>query len=208
MTERPGGETAGDGAGGHGGHRFPAERRHVLNDAERKRRLPPEAVLGQLGVTSGAMVADIGAGTGFWTRPLSQLVGPTGRVYAVDVEPVMLDDLRALIQSEGLDNVEVVASQETAIPLPDAVADLAVLGFVFHEPADHAAFAREVTRLLRSGGRALVIDWEKRATEKGPPVEHRLARGEARTYLEAAGLRVRHVDFPADEVYILLGTKA
>lgn len=206
MTERRS-ETTAHSPGEHSGHRFPAERRHVLNDADRKRWLSPEVVLAKAGVKSGEMVADIGAGTGFWTRPLADLVGPAGRVYAVDVEPVMLDDLRALIQSEGLTNVDVLASQETAIPLPDAVADLVVVGFVLHEPAAPTAFVREVARLLRLGGRALVIDWNKQATEKGPPVEHRLARDEARRLLEAIGLDVCDLDSPTDDVYILLGTK-
>ena len=154
------------------------------------------------------MVAvDIGAGTGFWTLPLARIVGPNGAVYAVDVEPVMREELRALADAHDLRNVQVVASDEISIPLPDGIADLAVAGFVLHEPADHAAFVREIARLLKVGGRLLVVDWQKKPTEQGPLVGHRLSCEHAAALLTEAALTVEVRPSPTDDVYILLAKR-
>ncbi len=188
-----------------GGHRFPAERRHLLKDEERQRWLPPEPILRAVGIASGAVAVDIGAGTGYWTLPLSQLVGVEGMVYAVDVEPIMLEELRTLVREKRLSNVQVVSSTELAIPLANAIADVATAGFVVHEPADHAAFVHEIVRLLRPGGQLLIVDWHKQPTEKGPPLEHRLAQQEVETLLSDAGLTVERLVAPNADVYVLLG---
>ncbi len=197
---------SGDGTRNHsGGHRFPAERRHLLKDEERQRSLPPEPILRAGGIAAGAVAVDIGAGTGFWTLPLSHLVGPAGTVYAVDVEPIMLEELHTLVREKQLSNVQVVSSTEQEIPLSNAIAAVAIAGFVVHEPADPAAFVHEIVRLLRPGGRLLVVDWHKKLTEKGPPLEHRLSQREAETLLSDAGLAVEQLDVPNAEVYVLLG---
>ncbi len=85
---------------------------------------------------------------------------------------------------------------------------MAIAGFVVHEPADHAAFVREIVRLLRPAGRLLVVDWHKKQSEKGPPLEHRLAQREVETALSDEGLRVEQLDVPNAEVYVLLGCLA
>jgi ubiquinone/menaquinone biosynthesis C-methylase UbiE len=189
----------------HSGFRFPADRRHVLKAEERRQWLPPEPILEAAGVRQGEKVLDVGAGTGFWTAPLSRMVGPEGRIVAVDVEPIMLDEIRSLVSAEHLDNVETVLSQDVQIPVPDGSATFAVLGFVLHEPDDPPALLAEVRRILQPDGRVLVIDWQKKPTEQGPPLGHRIARDDARAMIEAAGFRVQEIDGPTDEVYILLG---
>ena len=188
-----------------GGHRFHVERRHYLKGEERRQWLPPEPLLESAHIQLGETVVDIGAGTGFWTAPLSQLVGPDGKVIAVDVEPIMLEELRTLVSTQQLRNVEIVQSEEVRIPLATRVADAAILGFVLHEPSDQAAFLREVTRLLKPGGRLLLVDWQKRPTEKGPPVEYRISEQQARSMLAHEGLAVEAVPAPTNDVYALLG---
>ncbi len=188
-------------------HRFPAERRHVLKDEERRRWLPPEPILAAARIASGETVIDVGAGTGFWTAPLAELVGPSGRIVATDVEPVMVDELRALIQHQGTRHVEIIQSAELSIPLPDGIADAAVLGFVLHEPSDPPAFLHEITRLLKPAGRVLVVDWHKRSTGQGPPLEHRLSEEEAREMLKSAGYSLQSVDAPNEDVYVLLARR-
>ncbi len=161
-----------------------------------------------MGIAPGAVAVDIGAGTGFWTLSLSQLVGPAGMVYAIDVEPIMLEELGTLVREKQLSNIQVVSSTKQEIPLANAIADVAIAGFVVHEPADHAAFVREIVRLLRTGGRLLVVDWHKKPTEKGPPLGPRLSQLEAETLLSGAGLTVERMDAPNAEVYVLLGRLA
>jgi ubiquinone/menaquinone biosynthesis C-methylase UbiE len=191
----------------HKPHRFPPERRHLLNDEERLRRMPPEPLLVAAGIRAGQTVVDVGAGTGFWTGPLSTLVGPTGRVLAVDVEPVMHDELRTLIKTRDLTNVEVVPSEEDSIPLGDAMADAAVLGFVLHEPADPSAFLHEICRVLRPAAHVLVADWQKKPTDVGPPLEHRLAEDEVVAMLEGETFEVERLEVPNSDVYVLVGVR-
>ena len=176
----------------------------MLKDEQRREWLKPEKVLAEAGIRSGQTVVDVGAGTGFWTEALSALVGPAGHVYSVDIEPVMLEELRTMVREIGLKNVEVIQSQETSIPLPSSTADSAVLALVLHHPAEPLELLREIIRLLKPDGRLLVVDWEDRPTEHGPPLEHRISREEAHALLGAAGLTVKNLASPSEDVYALL----
>jgi ubiquinone/menaquinone biosynthesis C-methylase UbiE len=176
----------------------------MLKDEDRRQQMPPEPILALAQVQPGETAVDLGAGTGYWTEPLAKLVGPQGRVFAVDVEPVMLEELRGLVRERGLSNVEVVQSEETAVPLEAGIADLVLLGFVLHEPADPLAFLQEVVRLLEPDGRVLVLDWQDRPTEHGPPLEQRISQEEARALLGAAGLSVDDLPSPGEDFYLLL----
>jgi ubiquinone/menaquinone biosynthesis C-methylase UbiE len=135
------------------------------------------------------------------------LVGPSGKVFAVDVEPVMLDEIRTLATQRQLTNVAVVQSGESTIPLDDRIADLVVLGFVLHEPDDLDGFLTEIVRLLKPAGRVLVIEWQDHPTEAGPPLEYRISAEEARALLGAVGLSVERIESPTNDVYILLGSE-
>jgi ubiquinone/menaquinone biosynthesis C-methylase UbiE len=189
------------------GWRFPPERRHVLNAEERWEELQPAHLLALAGVAQGHTAIDVGAGTGFWIGPLIAAVGPSGKVYAADIEPLMLDDLRELVSRQNLSNVEVVQSGEASVPLPDAVADIALMSFVLHEPPDPAAFLRETARLLQPTGRLLLVEWHKKETEKGPPVEHRIAEEEALELLRTAGFSPVSMKAPSDDMYVFVAAR-
>ena len=176
----------------------------MLRSDDRRRQMAPEQLLAEH-VKPGAAVLEIGAGTGFWTETLAQIVGEEGHIYAVDVEPIMLDELRTLVEERDLKNVTVVPSQDVTIPLPDRSADIAFLGFVLHELAEPIVFLREVVRLLKPHGRVLVVDWQKRPTVQGPPIGERLSREEAQALLGAVGLTVHDAPAPHDDVYVLTG---
>jgi ubiquinone/menaquinone biosynthesis C-methylase UbiE len=118
----------------------------------------------------------------------------------------MLEDLAAMARARGLNNVEVVRSDELSIPLPDGTADAALAAFVLHEPGDPVAFLAEIRRLLRPGGRALVLDWQKRETDGGPPLEHRIEPQEAAEAMRRARFEVREIAQDNDDIYALLGT--
>lgn len=168
-------------------HKFDPEHWERLVGEERRARLPVSAILNPIDVREGMVVADIGAGPGYFTLPLAERVGPRGRVYALDIEPRMLEALR----SRGVPpNVEVLQSGESTLPLPDQSVDLAFLAFVYHELGDRPAMLAEIRRILRPGGRLVVADWVPREEEIGPPLHERIAEGVVTAEMEAAGFEV------------------
>lgn len=170
----------------HGGHKFDPTHRAHLDSPERRAYLDPDAILAAFGVKAGMRLADIGTGVGFFARPAARLVGPRGRVYAVDVSPEMLDDLRARLKAEKLANVEAFRSTEDRVPLPDRCVDLVFLACVLHE-LDGPATLLEARRILKPRGTLAVVDWKKIDQEEGPPKEHRLDEAEAAAVLRDAG---------------------
>ena len=89
-------------------HRFDARQRFRLLSEERQAALQPESLLRSLGLKEGMTLADIGCGPGFFTLPAAQIVGPSGSVFAADIEGEMLSTVRSRVTAEGLTNVRIV----------------------------------------------------------------------------------------------------
>jgi len=156
-------------------HKFDPENAARLEHHERYALIPPHETLRRFGARKNMVIADIGAGTGYFARAAAELVGPAGHVYAVDMAQAMLDTMR----SNGLpDNVDPVLSGEYAIPLPARCADLTILAFVVHETPDVPRLLREAARVTRPDGRILIIEWKRQVEEGGPPREERLDQAE------------------------------
>lgn len=162
--------------------------RHMdrLLSPERRRSQDPELVLDNLGVVEGMTVADIGTGPGFFTLPAARRVGPAGKVYAVDIEPAMLEQVRERATAEGITNVEAVLSREDRLPLPTRVVDVALLADVLHELLEPGKLLEEIARVLKPGGALAVVEWKKEQQEWGPPLEERLAPEQAEALLREA----------------------
>lgn len=169
-------------------HKFNPEHLGRLVSAEREKELCPERVLREAGLRPGDVFADIGSGPGFFTIPAAAIVGPSGMAFAIDTQEEMLLDLRD--RRSPPDNVILLKSEEYEIPLAEFEADFALLAYVLHETGDKTRLLREIGRVLRPGGTLLVIDWVKKAEEKGPPVEERIADKDARAFVEEAGFDV------------------
>jgi ubiquinone/menaquinone biosynthesis C-methylase UbiE len=175
--------------------RLLSEERHAL--------LPPSAFLDQIGIEPGSVVADLGAGAGFFTEPLAPRVGPEGRVYAVDIAPEMIHRLH---ERDLPAQVEVRLSGENRLPIPDEEVDLALLAFVLHEMETPDAFLKEVRRVLRPGGRLVVLEWLRRIEEMGPPLEERLAEEESARILTESDFRIAERGHPNASNYYLIAT--
>lgn len=186
-------------------HKFDPARRAHLEDPSRAEILPPRELLQRAGVRRGMHVADIGCGPGFFTFPAASLVGPTGTVYAIDISEEMLQVIREKSAARGSRNVIPLATAENALPLPDQVADVALVAFVLHEAEDRPAFLREVARILKPGGRVLLLEWDAREMPMGPPTAERLAPPESRALLEAAGIAVVEEFAPNPFHYGIIG---
>lgn len=109
-------------------------------------------------VRAGQVVADIGAGSGRFSTALARRVGPAGRVYASDVSPARLADLKQ--RAEGLRNLTVIEATRTETGLPDGCCDLVMMRSVYHHVSDPALFVSALRRVLAPGGRLVIIDFE------------------------------------------------
>ncbi len=188
-------------------HKFDPNHAEMLLDPERHRWQDPDAILDALGVGIGMVVADIGAGPGFIALPAARKVGPSGKVYALDVEPRMVEKVRARADEEGIGNLETAVSQEAQLPLVDGVVDAALLVNVLHEAQDRRQLLRETARILKQGGALAVVEWKKERQEWGPPFESRLAPWQVREELHRAGFRKVEPIYAGVNHYGLLATK-
>ena len=153
---------------------FSHEGRHRLDRPERAEWQKPDEVVSLLELRPGTVVADIGAGTGYFAFRIADEVGPAGKVYGVDLQPEMIDTLRGRVAEGGATNVVPVQSGPVDTTLPDAGVDLVFINNVTHEFDDLDAGLREHARILKPGGRLIVVDWKPDRTDVGPPPDHRL----------------------------------
>jgi len=179
---------------------FRASEAAKLEDPARLIFLPPAEAMEILGLAPGMRVADIGAGTGHFAIPFARRVGPSGRVFAVDIQKEMLALLEAKIAGAAdcgpIDLIEGTAAQTH---LSDAACDLAFFSNVWHELDDREAVLAEAGRILRAGGRIAILDWRPDADRPpGPPADHRVSPAEVEALLVRCRWRVeRSVPFGA-----------
>jgi ubiquinone/menaquinone biosynthesis C-methylase UbiE len=171
-------------------HKFDPARCARLESPERLALLPIQTVLRLVAPRAGEWVADVGCGPGVFTVPLARAVGAAGRVFALDIEPGMVEACERRVRSLGLGNVVVDRSGESTLPLRAASIDFLFASHLLHELLDPATFFAEVRRVLRRPGRFVAVEWAKLETGQGPPLVYRLAPHDARALLEQNGFRV------------------
>ncbi len=174
-------------------HKFNPEKIHKLEDPSRLEMFDPEKVLKEFGLREGLTVLDVGTGTGFYLPYLSKLVGEKGKVYAIDVQPELLEKAKEKVKEKNLSNVEVMQSEENSIPLPDNSVDFIFMAFSFHELSDPKAYVEELKRVAKPFAYLAVIDWKKEERDKGPPPEEVLSEWEIGLILDDSGVRVGRV---------------
>jgi ubiquinone/menaquinone biosynthesis C-methylase UbiE len=165
----------------------------------------PDQVLDALALQRGQVVCDIGAGPGYFSLRAAKRVGATGRVFAVDVDPHILDALRTRIERAAAHNVTPVLALPADPLLPPATCDLVLVVDTYHHFPDGAAYLRRLVATLRPRGRIVNIDWQKRPTAIGPPVEHRVSREAFLADAAKAGLRaVAEPTFLPHQYFVIL----
>ncbi len=133
------------------------------------------------------VVADIGAGSGYYTSRIAKLVGPAGRVYATDIQQGMIDLLDRRIASEGLSNVTTVLGAMDDPKLPPNAIDLAIMVDVYHELQQPQVFLQRLKGAFKPGGRLVLVEFRKE-DPKVPILEvHKMSVAEVKQELEAEG---------------------
>ncbi len=157
---------------------------HVFDDPQRDAWQKPHEVIQALALKPDAIVADLGAGTGYFAARLARML-PEATVYAVDVEPEMVKYLGERAKREGLANLQPVAATPGDARLPEK-ADLILLVDVYHHVEDRGRYFRKLAAALKPGGRLAVIDF-KLDSPQGPPRRSRVAPENVKAELAKAG---------------------
>jgi len=157
---------------------------HVFDDPERDAWQKPHQVIHALALKPDARVADLGAGTGYFSARLASML-PQGRVYAVDIEPDMVRYLEARAKRENLRNLVAVAGAPGDPRLPEKV-DLILLVDVYHHIEDRARYFSKLRAALRPGGRIAIVDF-RLDSPQGPPPSSRMAPETVKAEMRAAG---------------------
>ncbi len=160
-----------------------------LESASRIAELRIDTVLAKLELPTDAWIGDLGCGPGAFAVAFAKAC-PDGVVFASDIEPRQLDVVRAKIHSHRLDNVVPVLASEDDPHFPPASLDVVFIGDTYHHLDDRVAYAKRLTKLLKPGGRLVVLDYKPGKLDVGPPPEHKLAAGQMKAELTEAGWRL------------------
>lgn len=171
------------------GRLFPPQDLGLLEGPDRDAWQRPEQIMDHLGIAEGSVVADLGAGGGWFTIRLANRVGPNGVVYAQDIQPEMKRAIDRRIEREGLKNVRTVLGtpQDPQLPAP---VDVVLIVEAYHEMDDPRTLLRNVRKSLRPGGRVGIVEFTKNGNGPGPPMEERIEPEGVIRDAEAAGLRL------------------
>lgn len=178
-----------------------------LERSSRQGEEDADAAVAALPLTPASSVADIGAGTGYYTFRMARRV-PQGRIYAVEVQDEFVTSLRARAQREGVANVTVVKGSETSPALKDTSIDLAIMVDVYHELANPHEMLQAVRKALKPGGALLLLEY--RAEDPSIPIKelHKLSVIQAKKELAANGfLLAEKKDFLPIQHYLLFRKK-
>jgi ubiquinone/menaquinone biosynthesis C-methylase UbiE len=146
---------------------------YLLNNPIRRKLLPPTRVIDYLGIREGMKILEIGPGSGFFTFELAKYAGPSGHVYAVNIEPKMITLLEKKIKREKIKNITTKTASAYEIPLPNNGVDLVFMGGVIGEIPDKQKTLREMQRILKEEGFLAVMeclidpDYPRRKTVTG-----------------------------------------
>ena len=193
-------------------HRRPTDLKQYLEQldrAERDQYQKPDQVVDTLGLKPGMAVADLGAGSGYFTRRFVKAVTDTGKVYAIDVEQEMLAYTKASIERLPIpSNVEFILASSDNPKLPPNSVDLIFVCNVYHHLEDRDRYFAAVKPALKAGGRIAIVDFyhDKRSGDVGFPRRHLVARETVVEEMRRAGYRLlREHDFLPRQYFLEFG---
>ncbi len=177
-----------------------------LDDPARDAYQKPHEVVMALGLQEGERIADIGAGSGYFTLRFAQHVGAAGRVYAVDISPDMIVHLTERVRDAGVDNVRTILSLPDDPLLPAASVNRVFICDTWHHIGNHARYLTVLQKILKPGGQVAIIDFQKKQTPVGAPMEMRLAREDVLKEFEQGGFHlVKEHTFLPYQYFLVFG---
>lgn len=150
----------------------------------------PRHNIEQLGLSDGAVVADLGTGSGFYALEAARAVAPMGRVYAVDIQRGLLDLIKKEAQKNELPNIETLVGDLERLGgsrVREASCDVVIASNILFMIENRKAFLQEAFRILKRDGRLLLVDWSASFSQMGPHPDHVVYKDDARKLAESAG---------------------
>ena len=158
---------------------------------EREEEEHPEQALDAMNIRPGMKIADIGAGVGYMSLRMAKRVGPSGRIYAVDLQPGMLDLLRQRAAAENITNVQPIRGEVADPKLPAGQMDIILMVDVYHELSDPQAMARKIREALKPDGRLILLEYRAEDPAVQIIAEHKMTVEQVKRELEAEGFRMQ-----------------
>lgn len=162
----------------------------ALEDPKRDSYQKPHEVLTALNIKPGETIADIGAGSGYFSLKLAHFVGDKGKVYAVDVSPDMVRFLNRRIRDTKASNVVTILADNDDPLLPDRSVNRFFICDVWHHIENQTKYLSLMKKMLKPGGEIVVIDFHKKELPIGPPMQMKVAREELIKQMETNGFRL------------------
>ena len=178
-----------------------------LDRPERVEEEDPDLAISILKIPKGATAADIGAGSGYMTIRLAQKVGPTGKVFANDVQPQMLEILARRLADKKITNVTLVQGTVDDPRLPPSSVDLELMVDVYHELSRPQAMLQHLREALKPTGRLVLLEYRKEDPSIPIQFEHKMSVAEAKLEVEHEGFTLSKVDEALPRQHILIFTK-
>jgi 2-polyprenyl-3-methyl-5-hydroxy-6-metoxy-1,4-benzoquinol methylase len=190
--------------------KFPVEKLEHLRSAERLKRMPPAKIFDHLDLFNNIKIADIGCGVGTYTIPIADHIKKyQGIIWAIDVEPVMIEETKKLAESRGLQNIQYFISSEGDFKLPEKF-DIILLMSVLHEFPDLSEYLNIIWDNLNPGGYLVIIDMnlKKSPDEHGPPDEERIPLEKAIGIFNKYSNEIKYINDFYPNYYLLKVKKA
>ena len=156
-------------------HKFSVKDKNKLDNPERRKIMPPEITLEKLHLLKDDIVADVGCGIGYFSIPAAVIIGEKGKVYAMDISDEILKEVQENANENNIANIEIVKTLENSLIVADESVTYAFICNVLHETENMGSFLKEVNRILVSEGKVAIIEWMKKESHIGPPMNHRIA---------------------------------
>ena len=188
-------------------HKFDVKEMHRLDSPERKKILPPEETLSKAGLSTNDIFIDIGCGIGYFSIPASKIVGSKGKVFALDSSEEMLEELVRKINENKITNIEPTLTKEYDFHIGPDTGTFALMSNVLHEIDNKLIFLKETNRILKTEGKLCIIEWQKKETEKGPPVKDRLGELELKELLDQTNFKLLDSYSIADNFSVYISKK-
>ena len=180
----------------------------ALEDPKRDAYQKPQEVMGALGLKPGEVIADIGAGSGYFTFRLAHHVGHTGKIYAVDVSPNMILHINRHIRESKATNVVSILADPDDPLLPHASVNRFFFSNSWHHIENQTKYLSLMKKMLKPGGEIIMIDFHKKDLPVGPPMEMKIAREDLIKQMESNGFRLtkEHTFLPY-QYFLVFGLK-